>query len=174
MSFDLGKLIEVLAENAPNEAVGLFIATYGVFIVAFALMLVLLIRFIKKTANKEQVSDAEIKQLKNALKIVTEQAATIAVDNAKVSDEIKNEIKANNDVTMQLMIAMAINSGMNYTDICNTIEKATSIYEASKEQYNALVDEANVKAEQEAQAQAEAQAQVEQLNNDLASIKIGV
>lgn len=174
MSFDLGKLIEVLAENAPNEAVGLFIATYGVFIAAFALMLVLLIRFIKKTANKEQVSDAEIKQLKNALNIVTEQAATIAVDNAKVSDEIKNEIKANNDVTMQLMIAMAINSGMNYTDICNTIEKATSIYETSKEQYNALVDEANVKAEQEAQAQAEAQAQVEQLNNDLASIKIGV
>jgi hypothetical protein len=172
MNFDLGELIRVIAENCPNEAVGIFIGTYGVFIVALLMVVILLIRFAKKTSLKGSATDSDIAELKSALGIVTNQASTIAVDNANVTNSIKDEIRANNDTTMQLLIAMALASGMNYTDITNVISKASNIYNASESQYNALMNEAKAKVEEEnkkAQEEAETKAQV---NEDLASIKI--
>lgn len=174
MNFDLGELIRVIAENCPNEAVGLFIGTYGVFIIAILMVVILLIRFAKKTSIKGGATDAEIKELKQAIAIITNQASNIAVDNANVSNEIKEEIKANNDTTMQLLIAMALSSGMNYTDILNTIKKATNIYNASAQQYQALQEEVQSKIEEEQQAQAEAEQAKAKANQDLASIKIGI
>lgn len=173
MDFNLAKLIEVLAEHAPNEAVGLFIATYGVFIIAFILIVVVLVRFIKKTGNNKTATEKEVEILKESIKAITEQAAGISLNNANVSQEIKDEIKANNDATMQLLIAMAITSGMNYTDIANVIDKAKSIYSVASDQYDALQQEATAKVEEKEQAEAVAQAQKEQLKADLASIKIG-
>lgn len=174
MSFDLAKLIQVLAENAPSEAVGIFITTYGAFIVAFVMILIVLVRFIKKTSVNGTATDAEIQALKDSIKVITEQSSKIAVDNANVSTEIKEEIKANNDTTMQLFIALGLASGMNYTDITNIINKSKTIYNASLEQYNALQKEVESKQTKEAEAQAQAQAEAQAVNQDLASIKIGV
>ena len=172
MNFDLGELIRVIAENCPNEAVGIFIGTYGVFIVALLMVVILLIRFAKKTSIKGSATDSDIAELKSALGIVTNQASVIAVDNANVTTAIKDEIRANNDTTMQLLIAMALASGMNYTDIINVTSKASKIYNASESQYKALMEEAKAKVEEEnkkAQEEAEEKAQVKE---DLASIKI--
>ena len=174
MNFDLGELIRVITENCPNEAVGLFIGTYGVFIVAVLMILIVLIRFIKKTSIKGSATDAEIQAVKEAVAIITNQAANIATNNANVSNDIKEEIKENNDTTMQLLIAMALSSGMNYTDILNTIKKATNIYNASAQQYQALQEEVQAKIEEEQQAQAEAEQAKAKANEDLASIKIGI
>lgn len=174
MNFNLGELIRVIAENCPNEAVGLFIGTYGVFIVAVIMILIVLIRFIKKTSIKGNATDAEIQAVKEAIAIITNQAANIATDNANVSNDIKEEIKANNDTTMQLLIAMALASGMNYTDILNTIKKATNIYNASAQQYQALQNEVEAMIEKEQQEQAEAEQAKAKANEDLASIKIGI
>ena len=172
MNFDLGELIRVIAENCPNEAVGIFIGTYGVFIVGLLLLSVVLIREIKKTSVKGVKTDNEINTTKKAVEILTSQMAQIAVDNANVTTAIKDEIRANNDTTMQLLIAMALASGMNYTDITNVISKASNIYNASESQYKALMEEAKAKVEEEnkkAQEEAEEKAQVKE---DLASIKI--
>ena len=174
MNFDLGELIRVIAENCPNEAVGLFIGTYGVFIVGLLLLAVVLIREIKKTSVKGVKTDNEINETKKAVEILASQMAKIAVDNANVSNDIKEEIKENNDTTMQLLIAMALSSGMNYTDILNTIKKATNIYNASAQQYQALQEEVQAKIEEEQQAQAEAEQAKAKANEDLASIKIGI
>lgn len=175
--FDLSKLIEVLAEHAPNEAVGLFITTYGVFILTFILIIIVLVRFFKKASLNKEVSEQEIQLLKNEIAMITKQAADISINNTNVSQEIKDEIRANNDATMQLLIAMGITSGMNYTDITNVIEKATAIYKVSKEQYEALENEASTKADEELKAKADEEAKAkekeDQLNNDLASIIIG-
>lgn len=174
MNFDLGELIRVIAENCPNEAVGLFIGTYGVFIVAVLMIFIVLIRFIKKTSIKGNATDAEIQAVKEAVAIITNQAANIATDNANVSNDIKEEIKANNDTTLQLLIAMALSSGMNFTDILNIIKKATNIYNASAQQYQALQNEVEAKIEEEQQAQAEAEQAKAKAKEDLAAIKIDI
>lgn len=194
MKFDIAELIRVLAENCPNETVAVFIATYGVFIVAIILIVVVLVRTIGKTGSFKDMSDKEIKEMKAAIALITDNASKVAVDNAKVTDEIKSEIRANNDVTMQLMISFGLALGVNYTDITNIIEKSKSVYDASIGQYNALdqavkdkiiedevkaaeiekaaaivkaQEEAKLKAEQEAKAQVDAQYKA-----DLAAIKI--
>lgn len=177
MSFDIGELIRVLAENCPNEAVGLFITTYGVFIIAFILIVIVLVRAVKRTGSIKDLSDKEIKELKEAISIITENAAKVALDNTNTTSEIKEEIRANNDTLMQLIIAFGIANGMNYTDIKNTIDKAKSVYTVSSEQYKILEQEATVKMEesikQQKQEELEAKTLAEKHKHELASVKIG-
>lgn len=183
MKFDIAELIRVLAENCPNETAAAFIATYGVFIVAIVLIVVVLVRSIKNTGSIKDLSDKEIHELKTAVELITDNASKTAVDNAKATEEIKNEIRANNDATMQLLIAFGLANNMSYTDITNTIEKAKGIYGASVGQYNALSQavqekiaeeakaEIETKVKEEAEQKAKAEAK-EQFKEDLAAIKI--
>lgn len=177
MSFDIGELIRVLAENCPNEAVGLFIATYGVFIVAFVLIVIVLVRAVKRTGFIKDLSDKEIKELKEAIGIITDSAAKNALDNANTTSEIKEEIRANNDTLLQLVIAFGIANGMNYTDIKNTIDRAKSVYTVSNEQYKILEQEASARVEEsikkQEQEELEAKALAEEHKRELASVKIG-
>lgn len=161
MRFDIGELIRVLVENCPNETVALFISTYGVFIIALILIVIVLVKSIKKTGSFKDMSSSEIAMMKNAINLITDNAAKVAVDNQKTSQEIKDEIKANNDTMMQLLISFGIANGMSYTDIINTIDKAKNIYGTSKEQYSLLENEAKNKVEEEAKKEAEARANEE-------------
>lgn len=163
MKFDIGELIRVLVENCPNETVALFISTYGVFIVAIILIVVVLVRSIKKTGSFKDLSASELALMKNAINIITDNAAKTAVDNQKVTQEIKDEIRTNNDAVMQLLISFGIANGMSYTDITNTINKAKGIYDTSKDQYALLENEAKKKVDDEAKAEAEAKANEEAL-----------
>lgn len=183
MKFDIAELIKVLAENCPNETVAVFIATYGVFIAAIVFIVIALVKTIGKTCSIKDLSDKEMTEMKTAIKIITDNAAKTATDNAKVSEEIKNEIRANNDASMQLLIAFGLANGMNYTDIQNIIEKSKSVYNVSVEQYNALDQAVKDKiAENEAKIQTELAAKIEQeakiqeakaqYKADLAAIKI--
>lgn len=177
MNMNIGEIIKVLVEHCPNEAVAAFIATYGVFIIAIILIVVVLVRSIKKTGSFKDLSTTEIDQLKKTVKLITDNAAQIAVDNQKVSNEIKDEIRANNDSMMQLMISFGIANGMNYTDIMNIVNKAKDVYNVSKEQYNALEQEAKNKVESEALEQAKIEEELKQAAvakvEALASLKIG-
>lgn len=177
MNMNIGEIIKVLVEHCPNEAVAAFIATYGVFIIAIILIVVVLVRSIKKTGSFKDLSTAEIDQLKKTVKLITDNAAQIAVDNQKVSNEIKDEIRANNDSMMQLMISFGIANGMNYTDIMNIVNKAKDVYNVSKEQYNALEQEAKNKVESEALEQAKIEEELKQAAvakvEALTSLKIG-
>lgn len=187
LDLDIAELIRVIAENCPDETVAAFIMTYGVFIVAIVLIIVVLVKTIKKMGINKNSSDAEILAFKSevstAIKTITASASKTAVDNANVTSEIKNEIRANNDTTMQLLISLCLAMGMNYTDINNTITKAKNIYAASAEQYKALENEVSskleeeikVRAEQEARALEEEKAKAvanAQYKEDLAAIKI--
>lgn len=172
MNFNLQKLIQVMAENCPNETLAMFIATYGVFFITAIIILVLVIRLAKKNnANANDTNKCSI-----AIEEVKNQASKIAVDNLASSNAIKEEIKANNDTTMQLFIALAMQMGMSYTDITNIITKSKEVYAVSKEQYEALEQQAQTKLEEQEKANAEAlakaNAEKEAYNNDLASIKL--
>lgn len=173
---DIGNLLRVLIENCPNEAAATFIATWGIFIITFILIIIVLVRYIKKTSVDKDSSDKEIKILKTAVEVINNQAAKIAVDNANVTDSIKNEIKANNDVTMQLLISFGLASGMQYTDIQNIIEKSKAVYSASIEAYEGLNKEVEEKiAEDEAKAleqQAAKEAEIKESVDKLSSFNI--
>lgn len=173
----IGEIIKVLVENCPNETVAAFIATYGVFIIAIIMIVIVLVRSIKRTGSLKDMSTSEINQMKQAINLITNNAAQIAVDNQKVSNEIKEEIRANNDAMMQLMISFGIASGMNYTDIMNTVNKAKKVYNVSKEQYAALEKEAKDKVELEALEQAKKSEEAEKVAAEkvesLNTLKIG-
>ncbi|MBO5711395.1 MAG: hypothetical protein J6R47_01020, partial [Acholeplasmatales bacterium] len=135
---------------------------------------VVLIREIKKTSVKGVKTDNEINETKKAVEILASQMAKIAVDNANVSEAIKEEIRTNNNITTQLLTTLGIKLGLCYTDIVNLTKQASIIYNESEKQYNALMEEAQAQAEEEAQAQAEAEQAKAKANEDLASIKIGI
>lgn len=173
---DIGNLLRVLIENCPNEAAATFLATWGVFIITIILIVIVLVRFIKKTSVDKDSSEKELKVLKASVEAITIQASKIAVDNANVTDSIKNEIKANNDVTMQLLISFGLAAGMQYTDIQNIIEKSKTVYNASVEAYDALNKEVEEKmAEDEAKAleqQAVKEAEIKESVDKLSSFNI--
>ena len=187
LDIDIAELIRVIAENCPDETIAAFIMTYGVFIVAIILVVVVLVKTIKKMGINEHSTEAEIHEFKTeisaAIASITRSAAATATEQAKVSNDIKNEIRANNDATMQLLISFGLANGMSYTDINNTITKAKNIYAASSELYSELEQEvekkkqtqqeeySKIEAELKAKAEAETKAK-EQYKEDLASIKI--
>lgn len=169
-SFDLQKLIQVMAENCPNETLATFILTYGVFLVAAIIILGLVIRLFKKANTNEQ----DTAKLEQSIKLITEQASKIAVDNLKANNDIKEEIKANNDTTMQLFIALGMQMGMSYTDITNIITASKEVYAVSKEQYEALEEQAEKKAQELEEQKALDEAKMQAKKDDLAAIKLGV
>lgn len=176
-AFDIGELLRVLVENCPNEAVGLFFATYGTFIITFILIVVVLIRFIKKTGLNEKGTDNRIANLADTLSLIINNATDTALENAKVSGEIKDEIKANNNTVLQLLIAFGIANGMSYTDIKNIIDSSRSIYESSKKQYDALLEEADDREleakKKNEQAEQEIKDAALKKNEALSRLKIG-
>ena len=154
---DIAKIIQVLAENCPNETVAAFILTYGVFIVALLLIILTIAKTFKKISLNKDSADAELKSMQESIDIIAKDAASVAINQSKATEDIKNEIKANNDATMQLLISFGLALGVSYTDIQNTIEKSKKIYNVSTEQYKALENQVREKMEEEAKANAEAE-----------------
>ena len=138
---NISEIIKVLVENCPNEAIALFLSTYGVFIIAIVMIVITLVKAIKKTGSFKDLSTSELNKMKKAIELITDNAAQVAVDNQNATNEIKEEIRANNDSMMQLMISVGMANGMSYTDIMNIINKAKDVYEVSKNQYNELENE---------------------------------
>lgn len=157
---DIAKIIKVLVENCPNETVAAFIATYGVFLIALLLVVVAIVKAIKKINGNKNASDVEIKAIKDEarteINAIKKDAALVATNQSKVTEEIKNEIRANNDATMQLLISFGLALGVSYTDIQNTIAKAKDIYNVSTEQYRALEQSVQDKLAEEVKAEQEA------------------
>lgn len=177
----ISEIIKVLVEHCPNEAVAAFIATYGVFLIALLLIVIAIVKAIKKINGNKNASDEEIKAIKDEarteINAIKKDAALVATNQSKVTEEIKNEIRANNDTTMQLLISFGLALGVSYTDIQNTITKAKNIYDVSKEQYNALEEEVKNKVESEALEQAKIEEELKQAAvakvEALTSLKIG-
>ena len=154
---DIAKIIQVLAENCPNETVAAFIMTYGVFIIALLLIILTIAKTFKKINLNKDSSDEAITEAKEQIKIIANNAATVAINQSKATEDIKNEIRANNDATMQLLIAFGLANGMAYTDIQNIINKSKEIYNVSSEQYNALENQVQDKIAEEEKAKQEAE-----------------
>ena len=154
---DIAKIIQVLSENCPNETVAAFIMTYGVFIVALLLIILTIAKTFKKISINKDNADEELKAMKETIKSIATDSATVAINQSNATEDIKNEIRANNDATMQLLIAFGLANGMNYTDIQNIIEKSKAIYNVSSEQYKALESQVQDKIAEEEKANQEAE-----------------
>lgn len=169
---DIAKIIQVLAENCPNETVAAFIMTYGVFLIALLLVVVAIVKAIKKINGNKNASDEAITEAKERIEIIANNAATVAINQSKATEDIKNEIRANNDATMQLLISFGLALGVSYTDIQNTIAKSKEIYNVSTEQYKALEEQVQDKIAEEAKAEQEAEEAKAKYVDSLINIQI--
>lgn len=169
---DIAKIIQVLAENCPNETVAAFIMTYGVFIIALLLIILTIAKTFKKISLNKDSADAELKAMQESINIIADNAATVAINQSNTTEEIKNEIRANNDTTMQLLIAFGLANGMAYTDIQNIIAKSKEMYNISSEQYEQLENQVQDKIAEEKQEQQEAEEAKTKYIDSLINIQI--